>query len=629
MKTFFERRDRARLIRITALTCTALVLSYCRASVAAELCPTEAPGTSLAQTDLSLVNATEATATVPQSVDFIGPSEVTISLARFSNKVKGRVLLEVYKRVGTQSVAVCETGWIDLQSSFLGMAFAVRTMDPAPVHWFLQVFDEAAGGPTGDPPYVVTVRVYYRKSQTDSANVSSFSRPITPSQCVFTGMPKRGWINSDRAFKETIPDLIQRVPYTKFWDAGSRSYFRIRFESGVPQRLSLIVSAKNEGDGPFTEVCKVEVESGKFDNGRLLEASWSSTYLFRPRWRLQLRTSGRSVGANRIEVLRDRDPDRIENPKLEEGATADVRTNFLCFQTGFGRRGMPVRAGIPFANHSRLNIRIAARSGTIPSDSLIRLHKLILQAAEVWRRACTACLPDNLTLIQIDKTLYAIRSLSDGLAALQMQSLPTTPPNLFQPPPGPYNFVFLLNSRAGTRTPVDSYVPMTSTSVAYQNLCAIPITGLPDFLQPIRYSADCPSDEQSRIPALNLTLLLVDGSTSCGSDPNIVACEADSELIELNTKAYSYSTVDSSNIFHTVSSTTTVDLLHVILHEFGHWVGLGHLPDPGNIMASSLEQSLCVDSSVVAALEQETNSSEHVSMPRQAFFYEKPPKGDR
>jgi hypothetical protein len=355
----------------------------------------------------------------------------------------------------------------------------------------------------------------------------------------------------------------------------------------------------------------------------MIIAAWSPQDFFQLRWRLQIWSHGTSVTPIRFELLRDRDPDRFGESPAGGLTDSDPRINFLCYRTDGRRRGIPVIAGIPFANHPRLNIQLLDPQSKLSKESRDRTGRAIIEAAEVWRRACTECLPDNLALVRIDDTLYALRVLMDGLKNLPASTLPSAAPNVFQFPPGPFSFVSLMTARAGTRTPVDSYVPISEADIAYKNLCSAPASGLPDVLLRIRAVAECKNDTVPSAKPLSLGLLLVDGPTSCGTDRNIIACEADDELMELNTSVYAFSGQNETNIFRAPAPIRTVDLLHVILHEFGHWVGLGHLPTPGNLMATSMEDSLCIDNTVVAELEKATRSQLTETRLPKAFYYQK------
>jgi hypothetical protein len=52
-----------------------------------------------------------------------------------------------------------------------------------------------------------------------------------------------------------------------------------------------------------------------------------------------------------------------------------------------------------------------------------------------------------------------------------------------------------------------------------------------------------------------------------------------------------------------------MDLLQGILHEMGHWIGLQHDDRRESIMASSLEQSRCIDTATAAAIAKAGNAA--------------------
>jgi hypothetical protein len=90
-----------------------------------------------------------------------------------------------------------------------------------------------------------------------------------------------------------------------------------------------------------------------------------------------------------------------------------------------------------------------------------------------------------------------------------------------------------------------------------------------------------------------------DGSTYCGSDPEIIACRADSTLTEFNTRDYRFRLGNAGALG---LGAVEIDFLPVLLHEMGHWIGLGHIDHGKSIMASSAERARCIDEPTIEKL---------------------------
>lgn len=88
--------------------------------------------------------------------------------------------------------------------------------------------------------------------------------------------------------------------------------------------------------------------------------------------------------------------------------------------------------------------------------------------------------------------------------------------------------------------------------------------------------------------------------TACGDSANIIACRADAELTEYNTRDYTFAS-DGAGVA-IGKGAVEIDLLHALVHEMGHWIGLGHIDSGHSVMAASMERSRCIDRATVAEL---------------------------
>jgi hypothetical protein len=160
-------------------------------------------------------------------------------------------------------------------------------------------------------------------------------------------------------------------------------------------------------------------------------------------------------------------------------------------------------------------------------------------------------------------------------------------------------------------------------------LCAAAYADLPAILKGVRAAFECRADAQlPHASRAHLKIKLVDGYTSCGPDDNIVGCESNEFLLELNANRYKFVEhgTERSLFGH---GTVPVDLQIVLMHELGHWVGIQqHLATPRNIMSAYLSDARCIDEAVVEAL---ANVTQLPAVPSHghALYYQKPGSGSR
>jgi hypothetical protein len=117
---------------------------------------------------------------------------------------------------------------------------------------------------------------------------------------------------------------------------------------------------------------------------------------------------------------------------------------------------------------------------------------------------------------------------------------------------------------------------------------------LPVYFRRVAIAYGCqPGSKNDAKPVLQLTLEVTSGSTACGRSSNIVACEPDRELLELNGEDYSFG-ISGDDIW-IGGGPRRVNLLHVILHEVGHWLWMWHVTSDGSIMSAALNTSRCIN----------------------------------
>jgi len=315
--------------------------------------------------------------------------------------------------------------------------------------------------------------------------------------------------------------------------------------------------------------------------------------------------------------------------------------DFLCFKSAGRRSGIsvygPAKTGIPFATRSTLRVKVVGPAG-LDVRLLSALASQIAESMVLWKRACPECISGNISLLEINDTLYVDSYLLGYLRNSDLNNIAIGPPptDLGSPtgklePPAPrassfpYDVVLaILSTHLNARVPLIQYEPIAKTDRAFANLCATNLAKLPTLLHDVRTGVKCPGDPARDSPSpAKLDIYFLDGFTSCGKNTNIVGCSADDLVVELNARDYTFISHSTHDMLYG-HGTRNVDFLHVILHEFGHWIGLPHLNSPDNLMSDSIDQSKCINDDVVRELTVEVLDMQSRQKGKGAFFYTQP-----
>jgi hypothetical protein len=141
---------------------------------------------------------------------------------------------------------------------------------------------------------------------------------------------------------------------------------------------------------------------------------------------------------------------------------------------------------------------------------------------------------------------------------------------------------------------------IATAALALLPICQLHSVQAPEVLR-IQQALGC-SGAAGRVNEIILTLALrPDGKTACGASANDIACEADRELLESNTRDYAFC-LSGATEECIGNGPRRVNLLHVLLHEAGHWLGLGHIEKPNAVMASYMSVSRCLGNDDAEAL---------------------------
>ncbi|MBX9964039.1 MAG: matrixin family metalloprotease [Burkholderiales bacterium] len=255
----------------------------------------------------------------------------------------------------------------------------------------------------------------------------------------------------------------------------------------------------------------------------------------------------------------------------------------------------------PHEARSLLVAEVRDESGTITQAAREAVHMTLLRAIELWRRSCRACDAWSFVGARIDDEHYVLspvaRLLRDYLgperSQRQVLSDPLSP--VITPQVAYDDLNHILRVRAGSapfNMGFPRYLKLAHDSKELTTLCQSADIDKYPALKRLRGGMCSRQEEIGGTPIARLRLLSLDGPTSCGKDQNIVACEPDSLLVEVNARDYSFVDYQSGKVIFGKGS--PVDLLPVVAHEVGHWLGVGHLRERDAIMSSSMEGARCL-----------------------------------
>jgi hypothetical protein len=565
--------------------------------------------------------------TIPQTVEFSTDKDVRVSVNRLSHAYSAPVRIRLESRGSNDEnyALLCEWSG-DVGPSNYRPSLEVLFLNKSLRHLRLIVQDVGGGGPTGESPYSINAQIEFNFqgaiSSTDAQamqfNPSSrgwdfHADPVTQDRkCTLVENPKPSQAKIEKIEDIEVPiskAVNQRVVYE---EAGRYLYLQPSRLGGNSTSIAGSVFVKNSGEGVFEKVCEFALQHDISDSSWLM-ASANQPYLFYPIWRVELRALSendktRDEKAN-ISVARDLDSERVYT--FGNDLTNATRAAYVCQPPSRTREGIPTTSGTEFSQAPIFSARILDPDNLLTPKIEDDIVALLLESVSLWRRSCHGCSPENLVFAEIDNRFFA---LWDGIG-FQAEDLSRTP-FVGRPPT-------VLDSRSGSRTPVQIYKEIPRNGPLVKNLCAIH-DQLTAPLQRVQMALGCPDQaadaSAKRAP---MRLLLENGPTSCGDDTEIVACEPDGILVELNARDYMFvAPFTGKKLFG--NGQTQVDLLHVLLHEAGHWIGLGHIDQGESIMASSVEQGRCIDENAVAAVRTIVLGKERRIYERSALRYSLP-----
>ncbi len=405
---------------------------------------------------------------------------------------------------------------------------------------------------------------------------------------------------------------LTKVANVNVFGAGQEIYIHIPLswrESG--RNVYMKVEAKRLDDSSYQSVCSpflLSHTSGYVLARLVTQGDWLD-------WRVETRfgtidaafRGDESITINRERFL-------SPPPMFAAGTDFDRTLSFLCFDRDTSE--VTPSGTADFAKSFHLDIRVRESSFKLSKTQLQEIEKLSLIAASTWNRACVNCQPLNLSIVTLNGKNFAHAAIGQWVSSKLLV---------------PLNAEYLDKSlgyakgrnRIGTAGISFSYQAIGDLQKEFQDICKLQESPSQSNLATLKRQV-CDGASRDAQFTSHLLIDFVDGRTACGESPNIIACRADNELTEFNVRDFRFVSPDASTP-SIGNGKIEVDFSHVLLHEMGHWIGLGHIDSGDSVMASSLEQSRCVDAVTVDTLGRVVASEEGAGAAPLAFTLEKRP----
>ena len=286
---------------------------------------------------------------------------------------------------------------------------------------------------------------------------------------------------------------------------------------------------------------------------------------------------------------------------------------------GFKRNGPPV--GSFFSQLRLLKVQVIGHSDKM--EQQIILH--IVNSLRLWYLACSNCPPESAAILQNGERLWMIEDYLTALHSTPVGSNPrTTIPQLGERVERRPNDV-IFSKRFGDsygRRALDGrrqsdYVEISRSDPLVQRFCSRSDLANDEPLALVQRLI-CGRDS----PTATYTLSLIEnGNTSCGRD-RVIACGIPQIGIQFNTADFAFKSSFDEGRTVFGNGATSVDLLRVVLHETGHWIGFQHVGDDrkGDMMYEGYNPKSCISDQNALDMERLTLEG-NTSRPKSALLY--------
>lgn len=258
-----------------------------------------------------------------------------------------------------------------------------------------------------------------------------------------------------------------------------------------------------------------------------------------------------------------------------------------------------------FGKNTVLDVAVFDKGQLLKTEAArLDFSRAILQSIALWTASCQGCAPGNNAIVSVQFVsggrdyIFVDNNLRSSLRLVADQP---RPPDAME---SIMSGVVGNSMRLGHDRKI-SYEPFFPKERQYQLLCDVHFKDLPEALRELALEACGYRVERDSVPKRTAVVLeILNGHTSCGGD-GIIGCGISSDRVEIDGSDYAYEFY-GSHLFG--GGIKNVDLLTVLIHEVGHWVGLPHLPGEHSIMGSRYGNIRCIDDVVIEEMQRVTSN---------------------
>lgn len=436
-------------------------------------------------------------------------------------------------------------------------------------------------------------------NQTCAEDATHLVPPGTSKTCELASRLGNTQNSLEKVRSDTIPFVREGSIFVGYEQAGKNTYLRLD-QLIDPESTIVAHFFFKVGESAYVEVCNIDLSTVRSAD-QLVKATATAPTVPNLIWRIDIiARPGASATTDQLlfSILRDSDPARPDGQASPEYVAGSFPLGSLICQTGRqGRGSLPNSANVRFGTASVLSVKVDAVPGMVSSSAHDAIRDTILQAVAVWRRGCTLCMPENMLFVRIDSELFTLQEDGHFTAAALLEKEPvrrTIPRMGDKVRPD----LTLSSTRVGTRTPILRYVRISPSDPLLIGLCSLPAASASAEALKAQSELGCPGVAGPK--SSEMRLMVLDHATQCGTDENIIACEPDGHDVEFNAKHYVFRDEEGHLLFGQGSQ--AVDLLPVLIHEVGHWIGLSHSTLGESIMHGAMDKARCVDDSSIEQL---------------------------
>jgi len=313
-------------------------------------------------------------------------------------------------------------------------------------------------------------------------------------------------------------------------------------------------------------------------------------------WMIRISATPLGTGFKTLRIRAWEDDASSESPQLGVNGMLGIVPELVCQKKSLTRYQVGSQGQSVFATQAMLSVALDDQEASLDSSVMRKLGLYVTESLATWNAACFNCATNNLLLVKVGHDLY----LNSILASAYRQAAHAGLSPAFM---ADLDMIIALMRRNASASGVQ-YEFIEKDDPAINAICSSYEGWRDPRMMVVRNGLGCPApgDHVQAKDISQVTVKLRGGLTSCLNngkrDPNIIACEK-SDQVELDTGDFAFVSHESEDILFGKGN-RQVDLLRVVAHELGHWIGLSHL-QPG-IMAADFPEADCINDAVVDRL---------------------------